>query len=127
MRIATAVVVVVASVAGVGHAQRRATGAPNRWCDEPCLVLTDTPLERAAAVFHAACGTKPTPDYTACRLARDERVCTGAAHGAVPADEPTIALGKLGKDTRIVSTEIWLAFDTANAVVAIGAAHTVVH
>src|ERR1700733_14202911 len=52
-------------------------------CNEPCLVLTDTPIDHAASVFRAICGVKPNPDYLACRTARYDRVCIAAAHGVV--------------------------------------------
>jgi hypothetical protein len=75
----TRMMVVVLSVSSVVAAEpsKRAIAR----CNEPCLVLTDTPLDQAASVYRATCGVKPDPDYLACRTARYDRACIAAAHG----------------------------------------------
>ncbi len=71
------VAVVLVSNLAVAEPSKRAIAR----CNEPCLVLTDTPLDHAASVYSATCGVQPKPDYLGCRTARYDRACIAAAHG----------------------------------------------
>ncbi|MBA3541519.1 MAG: YARHG domain-containing protein [Deltaproteobacteria bacterium] len=50
-------------------------------CDEPCLFLTDTPLDQLAEVYQARCGKVLVPDNANCQLLDYQRNCIFAAHG----------------------------------------------
>jgi hypothetical protein len=56
-------------------------------CEEPCLFLLDTPVDKVADAFHAACGKQLTPALTDCAQLDIVRKCVFAAHGFVFKDK----------------------------------------
>lgn len=50
-------------------------------CDDPCLLLRDTPLDQLGQAFAARCGKPLLPNNQDCGLLDYERNCIYAAHG----------------------------------------------
>ena len=79
---------VVAAVTPVADATAAIDAAPPKLaaarCDDPCLFLIDTPIDKVEAAFAASCPNKKTKDLPfECKQIDYVRNCIYAAHGVV--------------------------------------------